>query len=1678
MGPDIHRIAAQITDPASRARFLEAVAGGRPLSDGELFEILSEHADPQWRSLVLGAACPDMGRRAQVLELFAAADIDTSALLDSGFETGSMPSTHAGDLPRGERSTAKRAAADGQAGAAARAGEGHRAGPPRDPPPPKPDRIGKYRIVRYLGGGGFGHVWQGWDDDLDRPVAIKVPKPGKLPDAVAAEKFRDEARVAAKLSHPHLVDVFEVGRDADHPIFIVSRFIEGPSLRDRLEGGPLPVAETARLVAQVARALAHIHVNGDGLLHRDVKPENILLSEKTNAAFLADFGLVVDQGRSLADTAVPGTPRYMSPEQAGGERIDARSDVFSLGSVLYEALTRTKPFSGASRLEVLEAVKRCRPIPPRDRDTAIPAELERICLRALEKGRYARYQTAALLADDLEAWLAEGARGTAAAAEVPVEPKGLRSFDANDAGFFLQLLPGARGRDGLPESVRFWKTRLEETDPDKTFAIGLLYGPSGCGKSSLVKAGIVPRLGAGVRAIVLEASADDTEARLLKALGRAVPGLPADAGLVAALARVREIASGKVVVILDQFEQWLQGHADPSEEPLVAALRQCDGAKLQAVVLVRDDFGLAAFRFMQAVETPIVEGVNCATIDSFPIDHARAVLVRFGQGLGRLPPLATSFSSDENAFLDEAIAGLAGDEGRVVPVQLALFADLVKTRAWAPATLGSLGDRAGGSRRLLDRIGVAFLENSFDSRSANPAHRAHGAAARLVLEALLPETGTAAQGLQPSDAAAASGIKGHKRPVADLRLAAEKAGGRGSIDALLPILDGELRLITPTDPPGGDSSTGSGASPRDAYYQLTHDYLVRALRDWLTAGKRATAQGRAELALAERTGIWSERQEEAQQLPGLVEWLRIRWFTRPADWRPAEKKLMARAGRLHGTRGIAAATLVALAVAGGVVVRSRVVEGQREVAADGAAKTLLTADMAAIEGAIQGLAPHATRVLPKLADISKNGDNAGERLNAALAVARLAGATPGAVGDEAAAILAERLLSAEPDEVAPIVKALAPRASQFAEHFAAVAADPAAGPKRLRAAAALATFAPEGESWPALAPALAGDLVNVPAVYLATWLEAFRGVRGKLVPSLVPIVSDTSRSEIERSLAADILADYAADDPATLAELAMTMEAKQFAALAARVEEQSAGVVPILEGEIAKRLPAEMPLAAPEREVLGIRQAKAGAVLSRLGKSERVWPLLIHSPDPRVRSYLIHFLGPFGADPGAVAERLKVEGDLSAKRALVLALGEMAGNDAARAGAFGELRAALVPALRGIFETDPDPGLHSAAEWTLKQCGDGAWVAARVAQWRDEAAAVLPVRMTPEAVRLSALLAPPTSPWKKLKAPVSVEPPQLAVIRKDLSGDRPKAPRWYVNGQGQPLVVVPGPVEFLMGSTPESDADRSGDEQQHVRRIGRTFAIGLKHVTLDEYERIAEANYRKRLGDDIGSPYVRSADLPAGGMNWFMAASYCNALSRAEGLPRSEWVYEETGGSIKLAEGWLGKSGYRLPTEAEWEYASRAGALTSRFYGQSEPLLGDYAWYEYAWYEANSSLEGKPVPWSVGLKKPNATGLFDGLGNVWNWCQDEFNDYPTGAADDDAEGSLTISRESRRVLRGGSFASSASLVRSANRNGQVPTTRLNDYGLRVARTLPPVSLTALPERGGSGERESDGQGAR
>jgi formylglycine-generating enzyme required for sulfatase activity len=282
-------------------------------------------------------------------------------------------------------------------------------------------------------------------------------------------------------------------------------------------------------------------------------------------------------------------------------------------------------------------------------------------------------------------------------------------------------------------------------------------------------------------------------------------------------------------------------------------------------------------------------------------------------------------------------------------------------------------------------------------------------------------------------------------------------------------------------------------------------------------------------------------------------------------------------------------------------------------------------------------------------------------------------------------------------------------------------------------------------------------------------------------------------------------------------------------------------------------------------------------------------------------------------------------------------------------------------------------------------------------------------------------------------------------------GDR----RWFVNSQGQSFAVIQGPVEFRMGS-PATDTERFVD-QEPLRRITipRRFAVAAKEVTVEQFQRFLKlANIsidRYQLAPSYLDKFSPDPQGPWIAPDWYTAAHYCNWLSEQDRLPPDQWCYVANGAGA-YAEGMsipadvLERSGYRLPTEAEWECACRAGALTSRYHGASINLLDAYARYQ-----ANS----KEHAWMCGGLLPNDLGLFDMLGNVHEWCQDtENNPKPRKQAmlyDKIYIASYVIEKNAR-MLRGGSFLYQPAVVRSAGRSRYAPSLRNLNNGFRPART--------------------------
>ena len=328
-------------------------------------------------------------------------------------------------------------------------------------------RLGPFEILAPLGAGAMGEVYRARDTRLDRIVAIKL-LPSELVNAPGkrVERFRLEARAVARITHPNICTLHDVGEDGP-AIFLVMEYVEGATLARRLEDGALPQPLALRIAIQIADALDHAH--RQGVVHRDLKPANIMLTR--DSVKLLDFGLAklternehvpTDATRSaLTDVnTIVGTIPYMAPEQIEGHDVDARSDIFSFGVVLYEMLCGCRPFAGDSRASLMAAIVAAEPPALSSLQPRTPASLERLILRCLAKHQDDRWQTARDLAAELR-WIAEAGSGASVAAPgLTRRPRRAAFWGAvagavGTAAAFAAMLPSMRPRPAVVEYRR------------------------------------------------------------------------------------------------------------------------------------------------------------------------------------------------------------------------------------------------------------------------------------------------------------------------------------------------------------------------------------------------------------------------------------------------------------------------------------------------------------------------------------------------------------------------------------------------------------------------------------------------------------------------------------------------------------------------------------------------------------------------------------------------------------------------------------------------------------------------------------------------------------------------------------------------------------------------------------------------------------------------------------------------------------------------------------------------------------------------------------------------------------------------------------------------------------------------------------------------------------------------
>jgi hypothetical protein len=468
-----------------------------------------------------------------------------------------------------------------------------------------------------------------------------------------------------------------------------------------------------------------------------------------------------------------------------------------------------------------------------------------------------------------------------------------------------------------------------------------------------------------------------------------------------------------------------------------------------------------------------------------------------------------------------------------------------------------------------------------------------------------------------------------------------------------------------------------------------------------------------------------------------------------------------------------------------------------------------------------------------------------------------------------------RLFDVDPQVLAIVRAELLPFKGDLAEKLWAELADSSADSnRRFRAACALAAYAPDDSRWEEYGQFVVYKLIGENALTIRDWKNAFEPVGHRLLPSLAAALEDNSWGAAQRRTIIELYGGFAEGKHDPFSQL----------------EDR------LLDGDGV----GSTALATAKRK------ANVAAALLALHRGESVWPLLVHTPDTTLRSYLIERIGSSGVDPKLLEHRLKVEKDFSTRRALILALGGFPSDQ--------------VPGMKQflihLYEHDGDPGVHAAAGWVLRT-------------------------------------------WKHADQLKSIDE-KLATNR--VEGDR----RWYVNKQLQTYMILEMPRQ------PQLSKDTALQGPSH------SFAISSTEVTVKQFRRF-------RPKHQIDEAVSTTEDSPVNLVSWYDAAEYCNWLSEQEGIAEDQRCYKRNkDGLLDFVPNYTKLLGYRLATEAEWEFVCRAGSQTPWCFGKAdEEIVG-----KYAWWAGNSYAKGVRGAFPVGLLKPNDFGLFDLHGNVAEWCQE------------------------------------------------------------------------------------------
>ena len=795
-------------------------------------------------------------------------------------------------------------------------------------------------------------------------------------------------------------------------------------------------------------------------------------------------------------------------------------------------------------------------------------------------------------------------------------------------------------------------------------------------------------------------------------------------------------------------------------------------------------------------------------------------------------------------------------------------------------------------------------------------------------------------------------------------------------------------------------------------YQLTHDYLVPSLREWLTRKQGETDKGRAELKLAERAGVWGANREN-KQLPTLWEWLQIRRWTERNKWTKSESFMMDRANRYHWTRLAVVGSAATILIASVLGMRQWFQQRENERAQDAMVSELQTADLQSIPDELRKVAKLRPGIDVKVEEAIKAVDaNSEKRLKLSLA---LLGRS-----QQALEYVANELPNAESKQVPILVAQLKPYADQLREKYWEIAegGDPNS---LLQVASALAALDPNSDRWRGVSGKVVSQLVKENPLRLAHWIDALRPARSQFVLDLASRVLENtgSISQTEKDLAVDILESYVEGFDA-LHELIVLGEPKVFARFFKKYEGFRKEALEKLQEELARKPPTIDPQNATDPQRLGAiqRQANAAVALARLENPQPIYEFLTVDRDPEGLAQFIYRIRGREVSPSLLMKSfetlraLPVPNDPTKRQqhyyrlyGMLLGLGEYPLDQLPSAEREGFLKQ-----LSSLYAEHPSRTIHSAVGWLLRRWGQEEKV-------RSVAEKELPY--DPSGVR----------EWYVIRVD-----PTARIEGSAKEGDT----------REEGTIDLAAPIYFTMIVYPGGEFEMGEAGQQEKKGVAGPFAVSDREVSWGQFSAVDDDSHRKTWEIQFNQMLKGRrlySDEPVFGVSWFDAVSYCRWLTERKMLGEENQCYlqKDLSRANTSSKGWLEitdnkdwewqmdprKSGFRLLTEAEWEYVARGGAIAQFGFGTSLHLLG-----EYGWFFDNSEK------WShrTGLLRPSVAGLFDIHGNVWEWVDDW----------------LTVG--SYRLGRGGGWGDDAANCKSTARRRYTPDIPDSDLGFRIAQS--------------------------